>query len=52
MLSPISVKPIAGALGAELSGVDLGTDATFEELAEHIEPIMDMTAMDDVQPAM
>ena len=33
-------------------GVDLGTDATFEELAEHIEPIMDMTTMDDVQPAM
>ena len=41
MLSPITVKPIAGALGAELSGVDLGADLADEEVATIRQALLD-----------
>ena len=41
MLSPITIKPISGAVGAVLSGVDLGTDLSDEEIATIRQALLD-----------
>ncbi len=41
MLSPITIKPISGAVGAVLSGVDLGSDLSDEEIATIRQALLD-----------